>query len=112
MPYVITTEERYHGGPQHRRAVATLEEAREWVYRSLDRDPLPVAGRLGMAMGLPESGGTLGPLPDGTVIEVEPVTWHDLIADGHFTTVPSPVDSASNAAEIVAAYNAAQGVSA
>jgi hypothetical protein len=27
---------------------------------------------------LSESGGTIGPLPDGTIIEVKPVTWDDV----------------------------------
>jgi hypothetical protein len=31
-----------------------------------------------MAETVPESGGTIGPLPDGTVIEVTPQTWGQL----------------------------------
>lgn len=76
MPYVITTHCLPSAAPTTtRRAVATLEEA-------FNAAPEPVrnafwAARLAL-MALPESGGTVGPLPDGTVIEVERVWWPDL----------------------------------
>jgi hypothetical protein len=88
MPYVITTK-----GPstipgvgtlreavESRRAVATLEEASEACCEIIDaipgiddehrHDP-----KLQPAYRLSECGGTVGPLPDGTVIEVERVSW-------------------------------------
>jgi hypothetical protein len=34
---------------------------------------------LAQVTALPESGGTIGPLPDGTVIEVERVSWLSLL---------------------------------
>jgi hypothetical protein len=86
MPYIITTKRQTPfgraggqtiGGPVDvivsRRANATLEDARESA-----RDA--TAAHCGdyalaewdeMALTLPESGGTIGPLPDGTVIEVK-----------------------------------------
>lgn len=92
MPYVITTKQRsesYATGHSYvpnaietvvsRRAVATLDEAREqYLYNA-------VAGFHGQPWldrvdDIPESGGSIGPLPDGTVIEVEPVTWRELRA--------------------------------
>jgi hypothetical protein len=74
MPYVIKAT------GQKPRAVATLEEARthlldrygSWwtsgAHESLARD----------VVTLPGSGGTVGPLPDGTVIEVRRVGLNDL----------------------------------
>jgi hypothetical protein len=80
MPYVITTKRpcyrdddcamyacscRNTGWRVSRRAVATLDETMDYLCELVlfagDADaPLPVD----------ESGGTVGPLPDGTVIEV------------------------------------------
>ena len=60
-----------------RRAVATLEEARKATRRKLEPflpggvlegDP---AKWLKAAWSIPESGGSVGPLPDGTLITVE-----------------------------------------
>jgi hypothetical protein len=55
-----------------RRAVATLEEARQIVAAKLPTDASVYD------LGLPDSGTVT--LPDGTVIEVEPVLWHTLAA--------------------------------
>lgn len=92
MPYIITTSEPFdaavhvHRPAFTRRAVATLDEAREkaesavWSapgYRSEGDFYLDVA----RCRELPESGGTVGPLPDGTVIEVEATTWRKLAID-------------------------------
>jgi len=83
MPYIITTERTdvaAHGGTFQnvlsRIAVATLDEARritareyrEHVHRFMGFD----------TRWITESGGTVGPLPDGTVIEVRRVNWIDL----------------------------------
>lgn len=95
MPYIVTTKRRYHEGANRadgspyltvsRRAVATLEEARwfaqnpGWRYGVSDgytaAEGEDAAKVLRAARSLPESGGTVGPLPDGTVIEVEQSTW-------------------------------------
>jgi hypothetical protein len=64
-----------------RLAVATLEEARDATYNECvlawhRRDLSHEIDRLmGEIRALPESGGTIGPLPDGTIIEVMPATW-------------------------------------
>jgi hypothetical protein len=83
MTYTITT--RYAPGtaeyaaklpPKSLLTVTTPDEARDaaWVAVDLSRKPWerePVEF-YEAANGLPESGGTIGPLPDGTVIEVTP----------------------------------------
>jgi hypothetical protein len=76
-----------------RRAVATLEEARiyasTWITDRWSSSPAFARGdgdlyrpetrpMVAQADALPESGGTVGPLPDGTVIEVEVIWWEDL----------------------------------
>jgi len=86
MPYIITTTTRkavtcdtnVSGGRTSywpvtsRRAVATLDEARSDVRAiALDHDSIGGAQK---AMRLPEPGGTVGPLPGGTVIEVTQVS--------------------------------------
>ena len=90
MPYVITTSRTIIGGytapgeretitDTTRRAVATLEEAREAA-----REALPAAANLSRhyeAEDIPAAGGTIGPLPDGTVIGVRPILWAELARD-------------------------------
>jgi hypothetical protein len=115
VPFIVTTKRPcpacVHGpagGGEHRpesvsrRAVATLEEVQVLVSDAIydagqktTRDALP-------AFEIPESGGTVGPLPDGTVIEVEPVSKLYL-----GTAVPHDRHMTEN--ELLAAYNAAQG---
>lgn len=87
MPYIVTTTER---GPVEpgidwsnltsvsRRAVATLEEAKQRATAPVFahfRAHGPAQPLYNAIEALPEHGGTIGPLPDGTVIEVEPVPW-------------------------------------
>jgi hypothetical protein len=86
MPYIVTTKQRVPNWDGvgdaplmrgFRRAVATLEEARQSCVRALYAANAPQGDVSGprlwtAAYELPESGGTVGPLPDGTVIEVEP----------------------------------------
>jgi hypothetical protein len=77
-PYVVTTKrpivavspfasrgsfERDNLPVVSARAVATLEEARAYVIKRHNT--------YGAIHSLPESGGTVGPLPDGTMIQVE-----------------------------------------
>jgi hypothetical protein len=68
---------RRHWPLVFRRAVATLEESRLQIADSL-RQSDALLGRphqrvkfVEDALALPESGGTVGPLPDGTLISVE-----------------------------------------
>jgi hypothetical protein len=53
-----------------RRAVATLDEAHDYIGTMTDDDAV-----WNDARHVIESGGTIGPLPDGTVIEVRHVDW-------------------------------------
>ena len=107
MPYIITTRPdcgcgwgslcdnqtgcgaSFHEDRSTSHAVATLEEARDaaldimWPY-TYDKHAcrFEITAEIGH---LPESGGTIGPLPDGTVIEVERVslaTLHARIVNG------------------------------
>jgi len=114
MPYIITTrkyDDPYAPNPAlldiSRTAVATLDEARETVASIIDvgeatRGNLP--GPSGDAYQLDAvrisaDGGTVGPLPDGTVIEVRPIGWDKLA-----TLVP--LSGRGQRDRIVAAYNA------
>ena len=77
MPYIITTQTTTNDprvkNPPTRTAVATLDEARREVTRTIDhieaREPWQYSDE---ARNLSESGGTI-PLPDDTVIEVKRV---------------------------------------
>ena len=114
MPYIIETlypwadEREPARRARARRAVATLDEAREdaldavWTQEYSSRDPEP---DLDAARALPEAGGTIGPLPDGTVIVVEHVPTMSLSA-----RIPGErcYDWGFSMAEIVDAFNAAQ----
>lgn len=125
-PYIITTKD----GPapdqrdpgydvwlerQSRRAVATLEEARHdaenIVIDALGvRDTMEASDDRFDARELPESGGTVGPLPDGTVIEVAPIILLDLAqAAGFHVCSRAGIDGYSDQ-QIIDAYNAKQGV--
>jgi hypothetical protein len=78
VPYIVTTT-RPVARPdaaifRHQRAVATLGEAREAAMGEVEAVAFATAGfdhLHTVASELPEAGGTIGPLPDGTVIEVE-----------------------------------------
>jgi hypothetical protein len=102
VPFIVTTTRldlKLHGEFVSRRAVATLEEA-----RGLAALPCGISNpsHFHQAVRLPESGGTVGPLPDGTVIEVEPVS--DL-----YLGSAVPHDRYMTESELLAAYNTAQG---
>jgi len=96
MPYIVTTkaptEPDAYGrfkdaqadgriGPLSRRAVATLDQARAYAseqvvqrsYRADDFNARAWGDLEQSAIDIAEHGGTIGPLPDGTVIEVEQV---------------------------------------
>ncbi len=122
MPYIVTStkpemaDTLVPGQPWprsvSRRAVATLDEARyaaaeagrqavdrQWVEGEHLRATLA-------AMELPEHGGTIGPLPGGTVIEVEQVTVFELWESAGRPCGAPPMDDS----EIIDAFNAAQEV--
>lgn len=119
MPYIITTKPRprlkWHGscvpGVESRRAVATLEEAQDAVPEMMhgrhNLDVAAIASTAHALISLPDSGGTIGPLPDGTEIEVSPATWHDLI-DAIGGGIPQLPETPEERAEIIDAYNAVQ----
>jgi hypothetical protein len=92
MPYIIETHtptgRRVQEGTvcavTARTAVATLDEARTVAYRAVNDRTEFVGSRCGFfaaADVIPESGGTVGPLPDGTVIEVRQIGWWQLRRD-------------------------------
>jgi hypothetical protein len=113
VPFIVTTTRldlKLHGEFVSRRAVATLEEA-----RGLAALPCGISNpsHFHQAVRLPESGGTVGPLPDGTVIEVEPGRGQqrmrqDLREWGVSMDTRDALDDTIVSAW-VAAYNAAQG---
>lgn len=79
MPYIVTTHRpgKYErpiedGDRYSHTAVATLDEAREKAGAVYGAGPTFIAEKIS------ESGGTIGPLPDGTVVEVRRIGWADL----------------------------------
>lgn len=101
-PFIVTTKpdacpegvEDCRCVGQSRRAVATLDEARDAArdrvgplgsFEAVRAAPSWQVDALDTITELLESGGTVGPLPDGTVIEVAPVhsgdLWDSLDAD-------------------------------
>jgi hypothetical protein len=125
-PYIVTTKRRLAGrvnvptadaGPQpfggeryrvlSRRAVATLDEARMHTWRTVSLQAAYAVS------ALPESGGTVGPLPDGTVIEVEATTWQALAEYGGLLSDGGLIYAAERGSpdaqqRILDAYNARQ----
>lgn len=119
MPYVVTTGKRFNdtdsgiGGVQveSRRAVATIEDARNAADAILadhsDGAQLMAWAAISAEVpNLPEAGGKVGPLPDGTMVEVEPVA----LADIWQAIRPDPPNDSPlpSTDEIIAAYNATQ----
>jgi hypothetical protein len=111
MPYIVTTkrpakvdhdEERAEREHVSRRAVATLEEVKAHAASEVERREHDDDQFFATAL-LPESGGSVGPLPDGAVIEVEQTTWRDLGWVG--ATMPD----SGIARSLTDAYNARQG---
>lgn len=110
MPYVITTSQPVTkpviGGtylcPMSRRAVGTLDEARVITGDELRQRLHHTHPKILAHLAIPESGGTVGPLPDGTVIEVEPTEWGELVHAGRLDR------DADDERLIIDAYNAAQ----
>lgn len=100
-----------------RRAVATLGEAREIVRAALlafDADEYPDLSAVHRSADdvFAHDGaghGTVGPLPDGTVITVEPVGWPWLASEADRSAWWSIDGPTVPPAQIIAAFNAAQG---
>jgi hypothetical protein len=120
MPYIITTKQPEPLAPfdrprdmieTSRTAVATLDEAREDVVATVEIAEDPDGPRLDSlwehAHGMDESGGTIGPLPDGTVIEVRQVS-RDELADELPVSFFDARDWPATDAAILAAFNGAQ----
>src|SRR3954462_13374198 len=100
VPYVITTisADVY----ADRRAVATLDEAREAASTALwENGAEPDSWRLD---SLTEDGGTMGPLPDGIVVEVKRVSWDYLTRDMPEYVSDENIDAFGD--DIIAAFNA------
>jgi hypothetical protein len=84
MPYVVTTKRPrpQEGGCGEilavvsRRAGGTLEEAQAEAHRIVNAQPHRLSDPLwnNAIEAWPKSGGTVGPLPDGTVIAVKPTS--------------------------------------
>lgn len=114
MPYIITTTTpdpgrrlpgRWdrRGHTITRRAVATPEGAQEAAGLAIHMLPGQISPQsLRQVLALGEEGGTVGPLHDGTVIEVKRVTTDALM--GHVRMREGGVPLA----EVIDAYNAAQ----
>ncbi len=96
MPYIIETstheplnEHMALKTPTGSVAVATLDEAREAAAATVnaawtDRDDAGIRPHYRMrnrALNLPGEGGTVGPLPDGTVIEVRKINGYTLAGE-------------------------------
>lgn len=121
MPYVITTYPPHPvtGEPTEgrRTAVATLDEAREQCADIIDADGDDIRrDHFHYATNhLPGSGGTIGPLPDGTIIEVKRVDAYELLLRIPGMDVPkrpeevrARTERPENVAAIVARFNEAQ----
>jgi hypothetical protein len=121
MPYIVTTKRQtgglYMSGEHHRvvvsrRAVATLEEAHRLVWELLPGESVMAhddwRAAFMLKAAIPESGGTVDPLPDGRVIQIEQVGWPDLCARVQTRIAdPNPSQQA-----ILNAFNAAETVNA
>jgi hypothetical protein len=124
-PYIVTTKRRKMAvmfPPRmdvvYRRAVATLEERevtpklREMLPHEHPARLIAIAAEIAR---MPESGGTIGPLPDGTMIEVEQTNWLRLaeaagIEEAHAYSLAEAATAGAEDAqrEILDAYNARQ----
>jgi hypothetical protein len=113
-PYIVTTKQEHLDGskPLSRRAAPTLDEARAAVFEVVHG----YRGSVGsdyIGLRIAESGGTIGPLRDGTVIEVERASWQDTALAGGLSfpaTVGNRAEAGDGKArrEILDAYNAQQ----
>lgn len=113
MPFTIQTVEYAGGSPmpsgETRRAVLTIEEAREHAYAEVMRLDDHNLYAKDLALALTVAGGTIGPLADanGCILIVGMVPWQYVIEDagGGFPQLPVTDEEK---AEIIDAYNEAQ----
>lgn len=129
MPYIITTMPRewrdyaaQHGtddavqrggmNPVTRRAVATLDmETLKQEAKRAQSAMIFGVERIAQIERAVETGGTIGPLPDGTVIEVALVAWDELASRAgiylrEYLRIGNPRPSEQQ--RVINAYNAAQ----
>jgi hypothetical protein len=106
MPYIIETRMAAEPPNQNvavraavltRTAVATLADTEYAVDLAIEEH----GGSIDEWPDIPESGGTVGPLPDGTVIEVRRVKWRDI------TVAVDLRDVLPTRENMLAAFNAA-----
>jgi hypothetical protein len=112
VPYIVTTSYRSaHTSAfdrvRSRHAVATLEEARDYVWAKFGWPSLA-----GVREAIREDGVPVGPMPDGTVVEAERVDWivlaKTLGAHWWHMARAAELSDQKAAASLIAAYNAAQ----
>lgn len=86
-PFIVTTRQIQPGTtlrenkPIMSHAAATIEQARQFAEREIEGTPALAVDEVRLlreAGDLTDAGGTVGPLTDGTVIEVRPVEWNAL----------------------------------
>src|SRR5690349_14627476 len=107
MPYIITIIGDPHE-PRDRTAVATLDEARRVALEAVRVSDYRGEWMLPHIRATNDlatnDGGTIGPLPDGTVIEVVRAKWSTL-ADGFDFSGPNPGKAEAHR-RILNAFNA------
>lgn len=108
MPFTICVNRPGYLPEESPRAVETIEEARSAASDHIIGTPMLADDEshlLRWAAKLPESGGLIGPLPDGYVIEVSHVSYGNLWKAITGSKDNQPIDTA----DIVDAYNAQEG---
>ncbi len=113
MPYIVHSYiPAGIGRPETRHAVATLEEARDLAATEVEGSPAWIGTEYAWndcprltadAENLPAEGGTVGPLPDGYVIDVLRVSDNDLRTE--LVYVRDIATRYMSEAEVIAAYN-------
>jgi len=102
MPYIIIVNRPGYLPEQDPYAVASVEDARDAACEEVEatstaRLEMQVADELEAARRLPFGGGIIGPLPDGYVIDVRRVSWHELARiAGTGSTDPQAILNAYN----------------
>jgi hypothetical protein len=115
MPYTVTKRQGEPADlddpPAGFRAVRTLDEARSAAYEQVvqavndsEHEAAPGDWLKDACCDLPAAGGIVGPLPDGTVIDVQHVTWPILYRLAGRPGVPGSLTVTEQ--ETVDAYNA------
>lgn len=114
MPFIITTTSpngSFHGEITSH-AVGTIEEARDYVLEDIgisEPDTWAEHDAIQASIdNLPESGGTIGPLPDGTTIEVSLATYDDLRASANLVGIELYGLRDERRDQILDAYNTRQ----